>query len=120
MKQLPLPGPSDLRRAAKVFAALAHPARIELACLLARSRSTTQKELLEKLRWPQSTMARHIGALRERGLVRSTREGNQVFLALDGTVTPRLLAAVCDWVHPDTGEQFSAGLLSTRATRSRA
>lgn len=101
-----LPDTPDLHRAARIFKGLSHPNRIKLACSLANGRSATQKELIQELDWPQSTMARHLGALRERGLVKGTRRGNQVFLELDGTVTPRLLEVVCDWVHPDTGEEF--------------
>ena len=70
------------------------------------------KQLLEELHWPQSTMARHLGALRERGLIKGTRHGNQVVLELDGTVTPRLLNAVCEWVHPDTGEHMASTFAS--------
>jgi DNA-binding transcriptional ArsR family regulator len=107
---MPLPNATDLNRAAAVFRALAHPHRILLACCLANGRTATQSELLEELGWPQSTMARHLGALRDRGLVRGTRHGNQVLLALDGTITPQLLAAVCAWVHPDTGDRFASVL----------
>lgn len=105
-----LPDPADLHRAATIFKGLSHPHRIQLACSLANRRKATQKQLLDELHWPQSTMARHLGALRERGLVKGTRKGNQVVLQLDGTVTPRLLHAVCEWVHPDTGEHMASSL----------
>ncbi len=105
-----LPTEADLYRAARIFKTLSHPHRIALACSLANGRSATQKELVDELGWPQSSVARHLGELREHGLVVGTRVGNQVMLALDQTVTPQLLAAVCDWVHPETGEQFAARL----------
>lgn len=104
------PNPADLHRAARIFKGLSHPARLELACRLATEPKMTQKQLLEELHWPQSTMARHLGALRERGLVKGTRNGNLVYLELDGTVTPRLLETVCEWVHPETGDHFAAPL----------
>lgn len=107
---MPLPDRADLHRAARIFQGLAHPHRIQIACSLANGRAATQKELMEELGWPQSTMARHIAELRARGLVRGTRHGNQVYLELAGTVTPRLLRAVCDWVHPDTHEAFASVL----------
>lgn len=108
------PDSGDLFRAALIFKALAHPARIQLACCLANGRTATQRELLEELGWAQSSMARHLGVLRSHGLVRGTRSGNQVYLKIDGTVTPDLLAAVCAWVHPETGEQFAAALPPVR------
>jgi DNA-binding transcriptional ArsR family regulator len=114
---MPMPSAADLNRAAAIFRALAHPHRILLACCLANGRAATQSELLAQLGWPQSTMARHLGALRERGLVRGTRHGNQVLLELDGTVTPQLLATVCRWVHPDTGDHFASVLPAAAGVR---
>lgn len=107
---MPRPPASDIHRAARIFKTLSHPHRVELACSLSNGRSVTQKELIDELGWPQSTIARHLGVLREHGLVRGVRNGNHVQLAIDGTVTPQLLAAVCEWVHPDTGEQFRTHL----------
>ena len=101
------PHPADVHRAARIFACLAHPARIELICALAQGRPATQKELLAEFGWPQSTMARHVGALRERGLLQAVRQDGHTRLTLDGTVTPRLLSAVCEWVHPETRERFA-------------
>lgn len=99
---------ADVHRAARIFKALSHPHRVQLACLLSNGRSATQKDLVDALGWPQSTVARHLGLLREHGLVRAMRKDGDLRLELDGTVTPRLLEVVCRWVHPDTGEQFVA------------
>jgi len=112
------PSAGDIHRAALIFKALAHPHRIRLACCLANGRTATQKQLLDELGWPQSTMARHLAGLRSRGLIHAERRGNQVSLSLESTVTPRLLAAVCAWVHPDTGEQFGSHLVSAAETPS--
>ncbi len=101
------PDPADLHRAARIFACLAHPARIQLICALAQGRPATQKELLAVFGWPQSTMARHVGALRERGLLQAVRQDGHTLLSLDGTVTPRLLSVVCEWVDPETREHFA-------------
>lgn len=99
---------ADVSRAAKVFKALGHPHRVRLACCLTNGRSLTQKDLVDRLGLPQSTVARHLGVLRAEGLIRATRGGAEVVLELDGTVTPRLLDAVCRWVHPETGDRFAA------------
>lgn len=102
--------PNDIRRAAGIFKALSHPARLKIACRLFDGRCTTQKELIEEMGWPQSTMARHLSALRDRGLIKATRHGQEVQLELGGTVTKQLLETVCIWVHPETGEQFTGDL----------
>lgn len=99
--------PQDFRRAAGIFQALAHPGRLQVACLLMSDRTTTQKQLIEKLGWPQSTVARHVGMLRSRGLLTATRRGTEVHLKLVEPVTVQLMDTVCDWVHPETGEHFT-------------
>jgi ArsR family transcriptional regulator len=99
--------PSDIRRAASIFKVLSHPHRLRIACQLSDGRCTTQKELIEELGWPQSTMARHLSALRDRGLIKATRKGQEVQLELGSPVTRQLLEAVCVWVHPETGERFT-------------
>jgi DNA-binding transcriptional ArsR family regulator len=102
--------PNDIRRAAGIFKALSHPSRLKIACQLFDGHCTTQKELIRELGWPQSTMARHLSALRDRGLIMATRKGQEVQLELGSAVTRQLLQTVCMWVHPDTGERFSGDL----------
>ena len=104
--------PEDIRRAASIFKVLSHPSRLTIVCKLAANQGITQKELVEELGWPQSSMARHIGQLRERGLIEAARQGTEIRLELAGDVTRNLMAAMCDWVHPETGEQFSPGYRS--------
>lgn len=94
------PSPAEIKQAARVFKALSHPDRLRLTCLLAERDSATQKELVEELGWPQSTVARHLGTLRERGLIVGRRQGAEV--QLEATPLPRLLLdTVCAWMHPE-------------------
>lgn len=90
---MPYTSPQEARRLAGIFKVLSHPDRVRIACLLADGRSLTQRELLDELHWPQSTLARHLATLRERGLVRATRRGSEVYLELASTLPSRLLAA---------------------------
>jgi len=99
--------PQDLKRAARIFKALSHPGRLQVACLLGSGQYSTQRDLIEKLGWPQSTVARHVGALRSGGLVTAHRCGTEVHLALVEPVTHELMDTVCEWVHPETGEHFN-------------
>jgi len=84
----------DLRRAAGIFKVLSHPERIRIAARLADRAPLTQHQLLQELPWAQSTVARHIGLMRERGVIACTRRGNEVELRLAGDLVPRLLALV--------------------------
>ncbi len=99
--------PADLRRASTIFKALSHPSRLRIACELIEGRVCTQKELVEELGWPQSTIARHLAMLRDIGLIEAARSGHEVRLQLSGPVARELMAAVCHWVHPETGERFN-------------
>ncbi|MDX1675641.1 MAG: metalloregulator ArsR/SmtB family transcription factor [Longimicrobiales bacterium] len=93
------PTDQELKQASRVFKALSHPDRLRLTCLLAERAGVTQHELVSELGWPQSTVARHVGTLRDRGLVVGERHGAEV--VLEATAMPRfLLDTVCAWMHP--------------------
>lgn len=97
MRRQPTEG--ELKEASRVFKALSHPDRLRLTCLLAEGEGVTQHELVVQLGWPQSTVARHLGTLRDRGLVVGERHGSEV--VLEATAMPRfLLDTVCEWMHP--------------------
>lgn len=104
------PQQQDARRAANIFKALSHPDRLLVVCKLFDGRPTTQKDLVDQLGWPQSTVARHLSCLRAAGLVKATRQGAEVRLEIGSPVAGRLMSAVCEWVHPETGEHFNAKL----------
>jgi ArsR family transcriptional regulator len=84
----------DLHRAASLFKVLGHPERMRIAARLADSAPLTQHQLLEELPWSQSTVARHIGLLRQRGVIACTRCGNEVELRLADDLVPQLLRLV--------------------------
>lgn len=81
---------------ARVFRALGHEARLEIAQALAR-RESCVNDLRELVGLSWSTVSRHLSVLREAGIVTSTKQGNQVVyrLALPcvATFTSCLLAA---------------------------
>jgi ArsR family transcriptional regulator len=99
--------PNDVRRAANIFKALSHPHRLQITCCLSDGRTCTQKELVEEFGWPQPTMARHLAKLRDAGLIMATRDGQEVRLQVAGPLAKDLMTAVCQWVHPETGESFA-------------
>lgn len=115
--------PSDVRRAADLFKVLAHPDRLKLACALGDGRVTTQTELLQEFDWPQSTLARHLAALRHAGLVVGEREGPEVLLRLGSPIGVTLMETVCDWLHETAGRPardrrpLGPGLAPTPAPR---
>ena len=68
-----------------VFKALADPTRREILALLGDGEMTAG-ELAERFdsTWP--TLSHHFSVLRDAGLVRSRREGQQIWYALNTTV----------------------------------
>ena len=104
------PTRTDFKRAADIFKVLSHPDRLRIICSMIDGRTTTQKALIDETGWPQSTVNRHLSALRESGLVVAERSGTSVNLRLEGPVTGDLMQAVCEWTHPETGERMSGQL----------
>jgi len=90
--------PADVQRAAQLFKALAHPSRLEIACRLADSAPKTQKELVDELGWPPSSLARHLGPLRALGIVEARRTGIEVHLAVRNPLVVTLFQSACDWI----------------------
>jgi ArsR family transcriptional regulator len=62
----------------KVFKTLADSTRVRILALLEREELAVQ-ELMDVLAMPQSRVSRHLGILREAGLLRDRREGTYVF-----------------------------------------
>ncbi len=62
----------------RAFKTLADPTRLRLLALLAREELAVH-ELMEVLDMAQSRVSRHLGILREAGLVRDRRDGTSVF-----------------------------------------
>ena len=93
------PKEAELARAAEMFKALAHPDRLRLTCLIRERGRSTQKELIELVGWPQSTVSRHLRQLRDQGLVAGHRDGAEVLLEPANPLSGLLLDVVCDWMH---------------------
>ena len=80
-------------RAAGLLKATANPVRLMVLCQLAEGEKSVGE--LEKVAGvSQSALSQHLALLRERGVVRSRREGQSIFYALDGPEAPALLAAL--------------------------
>jgi ArsR family transcriptional regulator, zinc-responsive transcriptional repressor len=93
--------PEDIQAAARIFKALSHPARLEIACHLSQDGPSTQKHLISRLGWPQSTMARHLGPLRDVGLIEGERRGPEVELSVTSELVSEMVQSLCDWLHED-------------------
>ncbi len=93
--------PQDIARAARIFKALSHPGRLEIACRLADMKAT-QKEIVAAMDLPQSSVARLLNPLRELDLISGVRRGQEVDLSVSSPVIGKLVESVCDWLHGET------------------
>jgi ArsR family transcriptional regulator len=84
----------------RIFKALADPTRRDVLRLLAGGERTAG-ELAERFAMGKPTMSHHFNVLKEAGLIRSRRQGQQIYYALDTTVAEDVLTWLWDVFHPD-------------------
>ena len=84
------------------FRALADPTRREILRLL-RGGPRTSGEIAAHFdsSWP--TVSRHLGVLREAGLILSERHGQQIVYDVNATVFEEVVAHLLDWLRPTDG-----------------
>ncbi len=75
---------------AEFFKILAHPTRIRILDAL-RNGPLTVAELQESLALEQPNVSQHLAALRGKGFVQSTREGNSIRYSISDEAILRLL-----------------------------
>lgn len=99
---------------ADVFNAIAEPRRREILDLLARRDIQTVGAIVEAVGLPQPAVSKHLGVLREVGLVTVQQHGRQRLYRL----SPQHLKAVHDWVR--TYERFWTHQLGRIKERAEA
>ena len=69
----------DMIKFADMIKALAHPSRMSIMCLLCHNKKLTVKCIYKELNLQQPVISRHLGILRNAGLVKRIAEGAQTF-----------------------------------------
>ena len=88
-----------MARPDSVFRALADPTRREILKLL-RRKSLTSGEIAEHFPTAWATISRHLGVLKDAGLITAERNGNSITYEIDATVLEELVEHVLDWTKP--------------------
>lgn len=83
------------------FKALADPTRREILRLL-RDGPRASGQIAERFPTAWATISRHLGQLRDAGLIISHREGQQIVYELNTTVFDDFIEHLLDWVKPRT------------------
>ena len=84
------------------FRALGDPTRREILRLL-REGPQTSGAIAEHFSSSWPTVSRHLGVLREAGLILSERQGQQIVYEINTTVVEELIQNLLDWMGPDNG-----------------
>jgi DNA-binding transcriptional ArsR family regulator len=83
-----------------VFRALADPTRREILRLLrAAPRTSGEIAALFDSSWP--TVSRHLGVLKDAGLVTAERNGQEIHYELNTSVFQDLVEHLMEWVKPN-------------------
>jgi ArsR family transcriptional regulator, arsenate/arsenite/antimonite-responsive transcriptional repressor len=82
-----------------VFRALADPTRREIVKLL-RRKALSSGEIAEHFPTAWATISRHLGVLRDAGLITAERNGNSICYELNATVLQELVEHLIDWTKP--------------------
>jgi DNA-binding transcriptional ArsR family regulator len=82
-----------------VFRALADPTRREIIKLL-RKKALTSGEIAERFPTAWATVSRHLGVLKDAGLITAERNGNSIKYELNATVLQELVEHLMDWTNP--------------------
>lgn len=83
-----------------VFKALADPTRREILRQL-RSGPRTSGDIAEQFTTSWPTVSRHLGVLRDAGLILAERDGQQIVYELNTTVFADLVNHLLEWVQPE-------------------
>jgi len=81
------------------FRALADPTRREILHVL-RDGPKSSGEIADHFPTAWATVSRHLGALRDAGLILSERNGQQIVYELNTTVFQDLVEHLLEWVRP--------------------
>src|SRR3954463_11698811 len=84
------------------FQALADGTRREILRLL-RDGPLTSGEIAERFESSWPTISRHLGVLREAGLVTTERHGQEIRYELNTSVFQDLVQHLIDWTRPSAG-----------------
>lgn len=82
-----------------VFRALADPTRREILKLL-RNGPRTSGEIADRFPSSWATVSRHLGILRDAGLVLAERDGQNINYELNTTVFQEVVEHMLDWTRP--------------------
>lgn len=101
-------GYSVYERRAYVAKALAHPTRLEILDMLTGQEEICVCAIAAALKQGQPTVSKHLSILREAGIVRSRKQGLQVFYALRAGCVTGFFECLDRVLHDDLEDKQEA------------
>ena len=74
--------PSTLNRVAEILKTIAHPARLAVIELLENGEEYSVASLMEKTGVEQSLLSHHLSKMKDRGILKSRRDGKNIYYSL--------------------------------------
>ncbi|HMO36760.1 MAG TPA: autorepressor SdpR family transcription factor [Gemmatales bacterium] len=93
----------------EAFKALSDPTRRQILARLREEGELTAGELAEQFDMTKPTMSHHFAVLKDAGLVRSRRQGQQIMYSLNTTVMEDALGFLMDFFQGKSHDERRAG-----------
>jgi len=84
-----------LEKMAETLKAVAHPIRLQIVNILMRGEQSVG-ELVKQLGTKQSLTSQQLSILKSRGVLRSRRNGNVVYYALENSGVKKIISAIIE------------------------
>lgn len=81
--------------ASRTLKALSHPLRLKILCTLSGDEISVS-DITERVGTTQSNVSQHLSLLRDKGMLVSRKEANQVFYRVSDHRTLQLIKLMCD------------------------
>jgi len=93
----------DEKGYSRLFKAFGDPTRIRILHILSAGEKTVN-EIVELVDASQPTVSRHLGIMRDAGIVESRRDGQRIFYSLEKNTVRACCAGFCDCLIIDIGD----------------
>jgi DNA-binding transcriptional ArsR family regulator len=91
--------PEKLEQAANMLKAIAHPMRIAILGYLEDGKKLTVTQIHELLKIEQSTTSHHLGILKDKGVLSSSREGKNTYYFLKHCSLSNIVDCISNCTH---------------------
>ena len=77
---------------AEIFKALAHPLRVKIALGLMKKEECNVSKIVERTGVPQPTVSQHLNILKNAGVIKGNRKGNNICYQVENETVIRILS----------------------------